>query len=149
MTKHLRGLCIAFCVLGVAACNTTTDQDTTSAPPQTEAVSPDMYKENGFQEFSYRASGKTYTLLVQRKAKGNFGLDRVHAHVSKGTPFTATVADDAEVQNMVRDAYRSLKLCPESLHPGIVNLGYGPLMVGDKPTWNVFLRCSEKLQENI
>lgn len=76
-------------------------------------------------------------------------MDKINTFVSKGKPFTGTSADDVEVQNMIRDAYRSLKLCPEGLNPGLTNVGYGPFWHGSVPMWSANLRCTEKVQANI
>mgnify|MGYP003645695087 FL=1 len=145
----LRNLCFALCAVGLVACGTSTGQDTPAAAPKTQPFSPELYKSKGFKELTYKASGKPYPLFAQQKAKGNLGLDKVLTYVSKGKAFTATTADDTEVQNMVRDAYRALNLCPENLHPGLVNFGYGPFMAGDVPMWNIYLKCTDKLQSNV
>lgn len=145
----IRNALFALFAVGLSACVVPSGQD--ASPPTVQTLTPSLeeYKSLGYKELTYKANGKTYTLMVLRKAKGNFGMDKVHIHVSKGTPFTATLADDVEVQNSVRDAYRALKVCPANLHPGIVKFAYGPIMVNGVPTWNVFLRCTKKLQSNI
>lgn len=145
----IRGVCFALIVAGLSACTTTSGQGNTHTNRRSEVFSSDLYKNKGYKELFYKASGKTYTLFVLQKAKGNWGMDKIHTYVSKGTPFTGTSADDVEVQNMVRDAYRALKLCPANLHPGITNFAYGPVMVGGVPMWNVYLRCTEKVQSNV
>lgn len=145
----VRNVFFGLCMFGLAGCMTTGSQDAVG-PTQTEKVfSRDQYINFGYKELSYSASGKTYTLFVLQKAKGNFGMDKVHTFVSQGPSFSGTTSDDAEVQNMVRDAYRALKLCPANLHPGLTNFAYGPILVGDVPMWNVFVRCTEKVQRNI
>lgn len=145
----IRSAWLGLCALGLGGCVVPGDQETSSAAQNVEVSSSENYKSEGYTEYSHKASGKTYTLFVAQKARGNLGKDKVHISVHRGAPFTATIADDAEVQNTVRDAYRALKLCPANSHPGISNFAYGPIMIGDVPTWNVFLRCTDKVQENI
>lgn len=138
-----------MCFASLSACVAPSEENTSRAPESKGTFSKEEYKDLGYKEFTYKASGKSYTLFVQQKAKGNFGLDKVQIYVSQGTPFTATSADDTEVQNTVRDAYRFLGLCPQGLHPGLVNLAYGPLVVGNVPIWNVYLKCTKTVQANV
>lgn len=145
----IRSAWFGLCALGLVGCVASGGQETSSAAQKVEVSSPESYKSEGFAEYSYKASGKTYTLFVAQKARGSFGMDKVHISVRSGAPFTATSSDDAEVQNTVRDAYRALKLCPANSHPGIVNFAYAPVIIGDVPTWNVYLRCTDKAQKNI
>ncbi len=139
----LASLSLAACVAGSEqGASTSATKQVAKEPPRT----PEFFASKGFQNFTYSASGKTYVVYFKRDRLAR--ADKIVTHVTRGTPFTATTADDAEVQNMLRDAYRAQDLCGAGLHPGLIDLGYGPFIAGDVPMWSAYVRCSEKKQEN-
>lgn len=117
--------------------------DTQKSP----ALTQEFLAKKNFTSVTYSTAAKTY--VIHRKPDPLARADKILTQVTRGTPFTATNADDAEVQNMLRDAYRKLGLCPDGLHPGLLNLGYGAYKPGGVPTWSAFVRCSDKVQKNI
>lgn len=149
--KIIRNTAPLLAVFALAGCSSSTEQSTsgddTSKVRQQQTLSPEEMTRRGFQQVSYSASGKTYVVYYQRDRLAR--ADKVVTQVTKGTPFTATTSDDVEVQNMLRDAYRAHGLCAEGLHPGLINLGYGPFMAGGTPSWSAYIRCSDKLQANL
>ena len=110
-------------------------------------VTPEFLAKKGFQSITFSASGNSYLVYFKRDRLAR--ADKIVTYVSKGTQFTGTSADDSKVQNMLRDAYRARGLCKQGLHPGLINLGYGPGTDGDIVYWTAYVRCSEKKQANI
>ncbi|MCR8828018.1 hypothetical protein [Pseudosulfitobacter koreensis] len=129
----------------IAACSTGTTQ--TPAATKVTTLTPAYMAQNGFRQLSYTGGGKSYVLYTKRDALARG--DKVLIQVTKGTPFTRTTADDVEVQNTVRDAYRALGLCPAGQHPGLISFGYGASPSVEPPTWSAYVRCSDKMQANV
>lgn len=129
----------------LSACDAPTQ--TTSTPNTSPAITPEFAAKNKFQTSTYSEAGKTY--VIYRKRDPLARADKIVTQVKSGRPFTGTPADDAEVQNMLRNAYRKLGLCEDGLHPGLLSIGYGSFVAGDVPTWSAYVRCSDKKQANI
>ena len=144
-------LAIALCSGALAACTTGAETGSSTASKSTTPSFPEATPENlvsqGFTRFIYSAGGKTYAIF--RKRDPLVRGEKVGIQVISGPAFTATIADDAEVQNTLRDAYRANKICAEGEHPGVLGIGYGPGIWGGVPTWTASVRCSTKLQSNI
>jgi hypothetical protein len=146
--KIIASLLAVFALAGCAeGPEETSPSETTRQINQEPPLTSEDMASRGYKKTSYSASGKTYVVYFKRDPIAR--ADKVLTFVSRGTPFTATSADDVEVQNMLRDAYRALGMCTKGRSPGLINFGYGPFMAGDTATWSAYVRCSKKVQANV
>ncbi|MGB7269266.1 MAG: hypothetical protein WBC90_07065 [Albidovulum sp.] len=140
----LVGLLLAACTTGDS---TATPAAANGPRVDPQALTPQFMASKNFTRFDFSANGKTYA--IWRKRDPLVRSDKVVTQVMRGTPFTATAADDREVQNMLRDAYRAQGICPDGQHPGLLGVGYGAWIAGKTPSWGANVRCSAKVQANI
>jgi hypothetical protein len=141
-SRHFFGgaaLIAAFALTGCIEPASTVD----TKPAATAAKKPT--KTRGLITFTYAANSKVYEITTKYD-----GLARSYGtelRVVSGTPLTGDLAEDAEAQNTIRDAFRAQNICGTGFHPGILGFNYGyydPL-----GAWVAQVRCSEKVQSNI
>lgn len=148
--------CLCSLLLG---CVATDPSETSSQAPAKNVYIASLHDLNKMPSFTYSANGKHY--LVRYKRDRVFNMIVAVLSVQSGKPFTGDAVEgveaqniitveDAEAQNTIRDAFRSNKMCKDGKHPGILQFGYGPLLVSDGSwIWNSKVRCSKTHQANI
>lgn len=98
--------------------------------------------------FNFNSNGREY--LVRYRLDNVFKLHGILLERVTGGEFSGEASEDAEAQNVMRDALRSANACGENEFPGLVQFGYGLYSVdtGQK-VWQAKFKCTDTFQANI
>lgn len=129
----------AITIVGLAGC---VPSETAKTAPVAKAETP---AQKGDIIFNYSSKGTQYKIHARYDTWIKvYGVELTRL---SGGSFSGDTSEDAVVQNTIRDAFRSRKICKDGLHPGITQWNYG--FIADRGTWGAKVRCSEVQQKNI
>lgn len=130
----------------VAACTTSGSDALSSAASAEPQIDPDsQLRTNQVETRTHTdASGQEFRIdLRWDPLLRGYGTEITRT----GPPLSSDTADDALVQNTLRDFFAA-NICSEGYFPGILESPYGPLE--KRPgAWGAKIKCTTKRQANV
>lgn len=129
----------------LSACSSTTQNEEQAAVVNPLEKGKAFKIQRAKEQFFYSANGIKYRL--QTTWDGLLKARITVINVEEGTAFTGGGNESSEVQNLIRDAFRSEGLCENGEHPGLLDFGY--VFDPNNFIWAARVRCSDTFQKNV